>query len=62
MRFKEVAMILITIASGNAGVAVLKEVLKTNRPVKAIYRSPEDTAKASVGENRLDVPKRFSYG
>ena len=35
-------MILITGASGNAGGAVLKEVLKANRPVKATYRSPED--------------------
>jgi uncharacterized protein YbjT (DUF2867 family) len=40
-------MILITGASGNAGGAVLKEVLKTNRPIKAMYRSPEDAAKAS---------------
>jgi uncharacterized protein YbjT (DUF2867 family) len=39
-------MILITGASGNADGAVLKEVLKTNRPVKAMYRSPEDAAKA----------------
>jgi len=41
-------MILVTGASGNAGGAVLKEVLKTNRPVKAMYRSPEDAAKASA--------------
>jgi uncharacterized protein YbjT (DUF2867 family) len=40
-------MILVTGASGNAGGAVLKEVLKTNRPVKAMYRSSEDAAKAS---------------
>src|SRR5215469_2546563 len=45
--FKEVAMILITGASGNAGGAVVKEVLKTNQPVKAMYRSSEDAAKAS---------------
>ena len=38
-------MILVTGASGNAGGAVLKEVLKTNRPVRAMYRSPEDAAK-----------------
>ena len=42
-------MILITGASGNAGGVVLKEVLKSNRPVKAMYRSPEDAAKAPAG-------------
>jgi uncharacterized protein YbjT (DUF2867 family) len=42
-------MILVTGASGNAGGAVLKEVLKTNRPVKAMYRSPADAAKAPAG-------------
>jgi len=42
-------MILVTGASGNAGGAVLKEVLKTNRPVKAMYRSSEDAAKVSAG-------------
>ena len=42
-------MILVTGASGNAGGAVLKEVLKTNRPVKAMYRSPEDGAKTPEG-------------
>ena len=41
-------MILVTGASGNAGGAVLKEVLKTNRPARAMYRSPEDAAKASA--------------
>src|SRR5215469_15142826 len=40
-------MILVTGASGNAGGAVLREVLKTDRPVQAMYRSPEDAAKAS---------------
>src|SRR5215471_10809187 len=40
-------MILVTGASGNAGGAVLKEVLETNKPVKAMYRSPEDAARAS---------------
>jgi uncharacterized protein YbjT (DUF2867 family) len=39
-------MILVTGASGNAGGSVLKEVLKTNQPVSAMYRSPEDAAKA----------------
>ena len=42
-------MILVTGASGNAGGAVLKQVLKTNRPVKAMYRLPEDAAKAPAG-------------
>ena len=41
-------MILVTGASGNAGGAVLKEVLKANRPVRAMYRSPEDAAKGSA--------------
>jgi len=40
-------MIIVTGASGNAGGAVLKEVLKTNKPVKAMYRSPADAAKAT---------------
>jgi uncharacterized protein YbjT (DUF2867 family) len=39
-------MILVTGASGNAGGTVLKEVLKTDKPVSAMYRSPEDAAKA----------------
>ena len=42
-------MILVTGASGNAGGAVLRQVLKTNRPVKAMYRSPEDGAKTPEG-------------
>jgi uncharacterized protein YbjT (DUF2867 family) len=42
-------MILVTGASGNAGGAVLKEVLKTNKPLKAMYRSPGDAAKATHG-------------
>jgi uncharacterized protein YbjT (DUF2867 family) len=39
-------MILVTGASGNAGGTVLREVLKTGKPVKAMYRSPEDAAKS----------------
>jgi len=39
-------MILVTGASGNAGGSVLKEVLKTNQPVSAMYRSPEDAGKS----------------
>jgi uncharacterized protein YbjT (DUF2867 family) len=40
-------MILVTGASGSAGGAVLKEVLKTNKPFKAMYRSREDAARVS---------------
>ena len=39
-------MILVTGASGNAGGSVLKEILKTNQPLKAMYRSRGDAAKA----------------
>ena len=42
-------MILVTGASGNAGGAVVRQVLKTNRPVKAMYRSSEDAAKVPTG-------------
>ena len=57
-------MILVTGASGNAGGAVLKEVLKTNRPVKGMYRSPTDAAKASVevGAVIADFADRGSLG
>ena len=57
-------MILVTGASGNAGGAVLKEVLKTNRPVKGLYRSPADAAKASVevGAVIADFADRGSLG
>ena len=57
-------MILVTGASGNAGGAVLKEVLKTNRPVKAMYRSPEDAAKApaAVGAVIADFADKPSLG
>ena len=41
-------MILVTGASGSAGGAVLKEVLKTGKPVRAMYRSPQEAAKASA--------------
>src|SRR6202051_1252084 len=41
----EIAMILITGASGNAGGAVLHEVLKSGSGVRAMIRSKEDTAK-----------------
>jgi uncharacterized protein YbjT (DUF2867 family) len=39
-------MILVTGASGNAGGAVLREVLKSNEPLRAMYRSRQDAAKA----------------
>jgi uncharacterized protein YbjT (DUF2867 family) len=42
-------MILITGASGMAGGAVLREMLKTRKDVKAMYRSREEAAKAPVG-------------
>jgi uncharacterized protein YbjT (DUF2867 family) len=42
-------MILITGASGNAGGAVLREVLKNGSSVQAMYRSKEDTAKVPQG-------------
>jgi uncharacterized protein YbjT (DUF2867 family) len=44
-------MILVTGASGSAGGAVLKEVAKTNKPVKAMYRSREDAARVPA-----DIP------
>ena len=42
-------MILITGASGNAGGAVLHEVLKSGSSVRAMYRSKEDSAKVPQG-------------
>lgn len=39
-------MILITGASGSAGGAVLREVMKTGEPFRAMYRSKEDAVKA----------------
>jgi uncharacterized protein YbjT (DUF2867 family) len=42
-------MILITGASGNAGGAVLREVLKNGSGVQAMYRSKEGTAKVPHG-------------
>jgi uncharacterized protein YbjT (DUF2867 family) len=42
-------MILITGASGNAGGAVLREVLKNGSGVRAMYRSKEDCAKVPQG-------------
>ena len=42
-------MILITGASGNAGGAVLREVLNTGSGVRAMVRSKEDSAKVPQG-------------
>jgi len=46
-------MILITGASGNAGGAVLREVLKTGSDVRAMVRSKEDTAKVPQGADAV---------
>ena len=42
-------MILITGATGTVGRAVLEEVRKTGKPLKAMYRSAEDAKKAPAG-------------
>jgi uncharacterized protein YbjT (DUF2867 family) len=42
-------MILVTGASGNAGGAVVNELLKTAAPFRAMYRSQQDAAKAPPG-------------
>ena len=42
-------MILVTGASGQVGRQVLEEVLKTRKPVKAMYRSAEDARSALAG-------------
>src|ERR1700724_4786572 len=46
-------MILITGASGNAGGAVLHEVLKSGSGVRAMVRSQEDTAKVPQGADAV---------
>jgi len=43
------AMILITGASGTVGRAVLEELRKSGKPLKAMYRSAEDARKAPAG-------------
>jgi uncharacterized protein YbjT (DUF2867 family) len=45
----DIAMILITGASGNAGGTVLREVLKTGSGARAMYRSKEEAAKVPQG-------------
>jgi uncharacterized protein YbjT (DUF2867 family) len=42
-------MILITGATGVAGGAVLAEMRKTGKPIRAMYRSPKDAEKAPTG-------------
>lgn len=42
-------MILVTGASGTVGRPVLEEVVKTGKPVKALYRSAEDARSAPAG-------------
>lgn len=42
-------MILVTGASGNVGSAVLQELLRAGAPVRGMYRSNEDAAKAPAG-------------
>ena len=44
-------MILVTGASGNVGSAVLQELLRVGAPVRAMYRSDGDRAKAPAGAN-----------
>jgi uncharacterized protein YbjT (DUF2867 family) len=46
---KGYAMILVTGASGTVGRPVLEEVVKTGKPVKAMYRSAEDGRSAPAG-------------
>jgi uncharacterized protein YbjT (DUF2867 family) len=57
-------MILVTGASGNAGGAVLREVLKTGSGVRAMVRSKEDTAKVPQGANAVvaDFADKASLG
>ena len=44
-------MILVTGASGNVGSTVLQELLRAEAPVRGMYRSAEDAAKAPAGAN-----------
>lgn len=44
-------MILVTGASGNVGGAVLQELLRSSAPVRSMYRSTGDAAKAPAGTN-----------
>jgi uncharacterized protein YbjT (DUF2867 family) len=44
-------MILVTGASGNVGGVVLQELVRAGAPVRAMYRSQDDAAKAPAGAN-----------
>jgi uncharacterized protein YbjT (DUF2867 family) len=57
-------MILITGASGNAGGAVLHEVLETGSGVRAMYRSQQDSAKVPQGATAViaDFADKASLG
>lgn len=57
-------MILVTGATGNAGGTVLKEVLKIGKPVRAMYRSPQDAAHVPAGARSViaDFADRPSLG
>ena len=44
-------MILLAGASGNVGSVVLQELLRVRAPVRSLYRSSEDAAKAPAGAN-----------
>jgi len=44
-------MILVTGASGNVGVVVLQELMRAGAPVRSMFRSSEDAAKAPAGSN-----------
>ncbi len=48
---REDTMILVTGASGNVGGAVLRELLQAGAPVRGLYRSAEEAAKAPAGAN-----------
>jgi uncharacterized protein YbjT (DUF2867 family) len=50
-RKQEDTMILVTGASGNVGGAVLRELLQAGAPVRGMYRSPEEAAKAPAAAN-----------
>ena len=52
------------LGSGNAGGTVLKEVLKTGKPVRAMYRSPQDAAMVPAGAQSAiaDFASRPSLG
>src|SRR5271169_1815449 len=48
-------MILVTGASGNVGRTVLQELLRAGAPVRGLYRSSVDAAKAPSGANPVSA-------